>query len=118
MPTTSADALGSCSSVLRLAFIAKCGQALGEVFAANMPGEGIKLRLKAVIRIRVESGAREAFDLRKHFRALPGELQGDVLGAREQLRRGYDFVDQASLRKLARREQARAEKKLHGAIDG
>ena len=114
----SAGALGSCSSVLRLAFIAKCGQALGKVFAANMPGEGINFGLIPIITIRAEISARERFDLRKHLRALPGELQGDVPGAWEQLRRGHDFVDQAPLRKLTRREQARAEKKLHRAIDG
>ena len=97
MLTTSVGALGFYSSILRLAFVAKCGQAFGKVFAADMPGESIKLRLKPVIRIRVESGARERFDLGKHLRTLPGELQGGVLGAREQLRRGYDFVDQAPI---------------------
>jgi hypothetical protein len=101
-----------------LAFIAKCGQTLGKVFAANMPGEGINFGLIPIITIRAEISARERFDLRKHVRALPGELQGDVPGAWEQLRRGHDFVDQAPLRKLTRREQARAEKKLHRAIDG
>jgi hypothetical protein len=116
--TTRICALNSCASVLRLALVAKCRQAFGEVFAANVLGKGINFRLIPVIAIRVGIGARKAFDLRKHFRALPRELQRDVLGARKKLRRGHDFVDEAPLRKLARREQPRAEKKLHRAIDG
>ena len=48
---------------MRSALVAKCSQALGEVFAAHVAGKGRKLCLKAVIAVRAEVGAREAFDL-------------------------------------------------------
>jgi hypothetical protein len=44
-------------SVSRLAFVAKRGQALGEIFAAGMALDGCNLRLKAVIGVGVEMGA-------------------------------------------------------------
>jgi hypothetical protein len=48
------------ASVLRLAFVAECRQALGKIFAANVPSESLELCLKAVIGIRVEISACEA----------------------------------------------------------
>ena len=47
--TTRICAHNSCASVLRLALVAKCRQALGEVFAANVLGKGINFRLIPVI---------------------------------------------------------------------
>ena len=116
--TTRICALHSCTTVLRLALVAKRRQALGEVFAADVPGKGVNFRLIPVIAIRVETGARKAFDLRKHFRALLGELQGDVLGARKKLRRGHDFVDEAPLRKLARENKLALKKSCIARLTG